>query len=209
MLRCLGRFANRLPISKRPVSSTVVAKVAIKILRMARATASLSPARRVPTPNATKSARYAKTSKGAKQSDEQSEGKTVGTLKPRSADYLKIAEWSEEDGCYVGSAPPLIGPSCHGSNQIEVYKEICEIVEEWLEIMERDGIPVPPPSAQKTYSGKFNLRTGPDLHKTLEIRALQAGESLNTYCVRELTKAVTIRRPSKDQSVRSGSTFSR
>ena len=112
----------------------------------------------------------------------------IGATRPRGADYLKLVEWSEEDDCYVGSALPLIGPCCHGSDQVEVYKELCEIVEEWLEIMERDGTPAPPP-LHKAYSGKFNLRTGADLHKMLDIRATQAGESLNAYCVRELTRA--------------------
>ena len=29
-------------------------------------------------------------------------------LKAKSARYMKIVEWSGEDGCFVGSAPPLI-----------------------------------------------------------------------------------------------------
>jgi predicted HicB family RNase H-like nuclease len=107
-----------------------------------------------------------------------------------SADYLKIVEWSE-DGCYVGSAPPIIGGACHGGDQVKVYRQLCQIVDEWLEIMERDGMPVPAATAGKEYSGTFNLRAGPDLHKALEIRATQAGESLNSYCVQQLGRAVT------------------
>ena len=112
--------------------------------------------------------------------------------KPRGADYLKVVEWSEEDGCFVGSAPPIIGPACHGADEIAVYKELCEIVGEWLEIMERDGVPVPPATLQKDYSGKFNLRTGPELHKALEIRATQVGYSLNAYCVRKLQEGLRL-----------------
>jgi hypothetical protein len=26
-----------------------------------------------------------------------------------SAQFPRLIEWSEEDGCYVGSAPPLVG----------------------------------------------------------------------------------------------------
>ena len=116
--------------------------------------------------------------------------KTAGAAKPRGADYLKIVEWSDEDGCFVGSAPPLVGPSCHGADPVEVYREISEIVEEHLQIREEDGLPIPPATARKEYSGKFNLRAGKDLHKALEIRATQAGESLNTYCVQALTEKV-------------------
>ena len=30
-----------------------------------------------------------------------------------SARYVKIVEWSEEDGCYVGSSPGLFLGGCH------------------------------------------------------------------------------------------------
>lgn len=117
-------------------------------------------------------------------------GATAGVTKPRNADYLKVVEWSEEDGCFVGSAPPIIGPACHGPDQAKVYAELCVIVEEWLAIMEKDGIPIPGPTMQKEFSGKFNLRTGAELHKALAIRAFQAGDGLNDYCVKKLTAAV-------------------
>ena len=31
-----------------------------------------------------------------------------------SARYAKIVEWSDDDNCYVGSAPGLILGGCHG-----------------------------------------------------------------------------------------------
>ena len=61
----------------------------------------------------------------------------------KSDQFLKIVEWSEEDGCYVGSAPPLIGPCCHGNREDQVYRELGRIVDEWIEIHEKDGIPLP------------------------------------------------------------------
>ena len=33
-------------------------------------------------------------------------------LKARAAQYTKVVEWSEEDSCFIGSAPPLVGPCC-------------------------------------------------------------------------------------------------
>jgi predicted RNase H-like HicB family nuclease len=41
-------------------------------------------------------------------------------IKEQARKYLKIVEWSDEDGCYIGSAPPLIGQSCHGKIEAEV-----------------------------------------------------------------------------------------
>ncbi len=59
--------------------------------------------------------------------------------------YIKVVEWSDEDGAFVGQCPGVIGPCCHGSDEVEVYRELCEIVAEWVEIAERDGTPLPPP----------------------------------------------------------------
>ena len=65
----------------------------------------------------------------------------------RSARYVKIVEWSDEDRCFVGQCPGLIGPCCHGEDEAAVYAELCEIVDEWIETLERDGKPLPPATA--------------------------------------------------------------
>ena len=54
----------------------------------------------------------------------------------------------------------------------------------------RGGKGRPPSVLQKEYSGHFNLRAGPRLHKALAIRAAQAGDGLNDYCVKKLAEAV-------------------
>jgi len=64
-----------------------------------------------------------------------------------AARHVKVEEWSEEDGAFVGQCPGRIGPCCHGADEEEVYRESCEIVEEWVEIARRDGRTLPPPTA--------------------------------------------------------------
>jgi predicted RNase H-like HicB family nuclease len=64
-----------------------------------------------------------------------------------SARYIKIVEWSEDDGAFVGQCPGVIGPCCHGSDEAAVYRELCEIVSEWLELAVQDGTPLPPATA--------------------------------------------------------------
>ena len=61
--------------------------------------------------------------------------------------YVKIVEWSDEDQAFVGQCPGIIGPCCHGTDEVEVYRELCGIVEEWIEIAKRDNTPLPPPTA--------------------------------------------------------------
>ena len=47
----------------------------------------------------------------------------------KSAKHIKIVEWSEEDQCFVGQCPGIIGPCGHGDDEVEVYKELCQLVE--------------------------------------------------------------------------------
>jgi predicted RNase H-like HicB family nuclease len=61
-----------------------------------------------------------------------------------SAKYAKIVEWLEEDQCYVGSAPGLILGGCHGNDEKQVFDELCQIVEEAIELYRKENRPLPP-----------------------------------------------------------------
>jgi predicted HicB family RNase H-like nuclease len=110
--------------------------------------------------------------------------------KNRSAGYLKVVEWSAEDGCFVGSAPPLIGKCCHGADEAKVYAELMQIVEEWVAIHGADGRTLPEETAGKQYSGKFVIRIDRALHKAAAIRAMQMGASLNSFVETQLARSV-------------------
>jgi predicted RNase H-like HicB family nuclease len=72
-----------------------------------------------------------------------------------SARYAKIVEWSEEDQCYVGSSPGLIFGGCHGLDEKEVFAQLCDIVEEVIELYKQDGKPLPPPTAGRDFANKM------------------------------------------------------
>ena len=55
-----------------------------------------------------------------------------------SAKYIKIVEWSDEDQYFIGHCPGIIGPCCHGTDEVEVYRQLCKIVDEWIEILHND-----------------------------------------------------------------------
>ena len=58
------------------------------------------------------------------------------------ARYVKRVEWSDEDQCFIGSCPGVIGPCSHGADEVAVYRELCGIVDEWLEVIrDEDGTP--------------------------------------------------------------------
>ncbi len=62
----------------------------------------------------------------------------------QSAKYVKIVEWSDEDNCFVGSCPGLFYGGCHGENEQAVFAELCEIVDEMVDLIQAEGRPLPP-----------------------------------------------------------------
>ncbi|MBT3344922.1 MAG: type II toxin-antitoxin system HicB family antitoxin [Gemmatimonadetes bacterium] len=61
--------------------------------------------------------------------------------------YAKVVEWSDEDQCFVGTCPGLLHGGCHGSDEREVFAELCVIAEETLALYRSEGRPLPPPTA--------------------------------------------------------------
>lgn len=72
-----------------------------------------------------------------------------------SARYVKIVEWSEEDQCYIGSAPGLIYGGCHGDDENVVFAELCQIVEEAIQAYKSDNKPLPPQTSGHDYANKL------------------------------------------------------
>jgi hypothetical protein len=72
-----------------------------------------------------------------------------------SARYVKIVEWCEEGQCYVGSAPGLIYGGCHGMDEVEVFTELCMIVEEAIRLYKADNKALPPATAGLDYANKL------------------------------------------------------
>jgi len=109
---------------------------------------------------------------------------------PRTAaHYQKIVYWSDEDGCYVGQCPALFFGGVHGSDELVVYSELCQVVDQHLAILRADGN-TPPVSDMQEYSGKLTLRIKPALHRALALRAKATGDSLTGQIERTLAKSL-------------------
>ncbi len=72
-----------------------------------------------------------------------------------SARYVKIVEWSEKDQCYVGSSPGLLYGGCHGDDEMAVFAELCQIVEEAIALYRKDGKKLPPPTSGRDFANKM------------------------------------------------------
>ncbi len=65
--------------------------------------------------------------------------------------YVKLVEWSDEDDCFIGSCPELFYGGCHGRDAKAVFSELCQIVEESIELYEREGRSLPPPMSGREF----------------------------------------------------------
>ena len=65
--------------------------------------------------------------------------------------YVKLVEWSDQDQCFIGSCPELLYGGCHGEDPRAVFDELCQIVEETVELYQQDGKPLPPALSGKEF----------------------------------------------------------
>ncbi|MDQ2739815.1 MAG: type II toxin-antitoxin system HicB family antitoxin [Actinomycetota bacterium] len=57
------------------------------------------------------------------------------------------------------------------------------------QVIDDPGEPVPEPMSSRTYSGRFNLRLGEQLHPQARSSAAEQRLSLNQYVIRRLSNA--------------------
>jgi predicted RNase H-like HicB family nuclease len=60
--------------------------------------------------------------------------------------YLKIVEWSDEDKCFIGRVPGLTAGGVHGDDEVAVFRELCQVAEEWVSDLMTRGEPLPVPN---------------------------------------------------------------
>ena len=56
--------------------------------------------------------------------------------------YHKWVEWSDEDQAYVGKCPDLI-TGIHGDDPVEVYRDLCQVLEDVIAHFESEGRALP------------------------------------------------------------------
>ena len=61
----------------------------------------------------------------------------------KSDQYHKWVEWSDEDQTYIGKCPDVI-TGIHGENPVQLYSELCEVVEDVIRHLASEGRALPP-----------------------------------------------------------------
>ena len=93
--------------------------------------------------------------------------------------YTYRVTWSPEDGEHVGLCVEFPSLSWLASSPEDALSGIRQVVASVAKDMQDSGECVPQPVADREYSGKFQVRVPPAVHRALALRAAEEGVSLN------------------------------
>lgn len=95
--------------------------------------------------------------------------------------YTYRVTWSPEDNEYVGLCSEFPSLSYLAKEQVNALDGIVELVHHVLEDMKQSGEIPPEPFSERSFSGKFQIRIPPEMHRLLALLSAEQGISLNRY----------------------------
>lgn len=95
--------------------------------------------------------------------------------------YTYRVLWSEEDQEFVGLCAEFPSLSWLEPEQDAALHGIVKLVDDAIKDMVENDEEIPEPLSLKKYSGRFVVRTTPEMHRRLAILSSEAGVSLNRY----------------------------
>lgn len=105
--------------------------------------------------------------------------------------YSYNIHFSDEDDAYVVSVTELVGCVTHGDSLAEAMEMAHEAVEGHLEVLLSQKQEIPQPISKIKASGKFLVRSNPELHQRLILKSHEEGyKSLNKFVVDKLEKII-------------------
>lgn len=96
-------------------------------------------------------------------------------------------EDDQEYGAFIKEIPSL---SAYGKNYNEAIDNLKLVFEDYVEIQEEDGDPIPSPFGEQDFSGKFIVRGPKTLHRLLTEKANEDGVSLNQEVIFCMTRGL-------------------
>lgn len=110
--------------------------------------------------------------------------------------YTYRVTWSVEDQEFVATCLEFPSMSWLAATQIDALTGLETLIAEITQDMTAQGEPIPDPLAERTYSGKFNLRVGEALHRRLAIEAAEQ-KAQHQRAHRPSTQRRQLSRPSR------------
>ena len=95
-----------------------------------------------------------------------------------------------EHPVWFASVRELRGCMTEADSYEEAVQQIRDAMRAWIEDAIEAGDPVPMPSDEQEFSGKFSLRLPKSLHRDLVLQAEREGVSLNQYITSVLSRTV-------------------
>ena len=101
-------------------------------------------------------------------------------------DYMGIVEYDPDGKVFTGEVIGLRDViTFQGRTPEELEQSFRSSVDFYLEMCQQDGV-----SAQKPFSGRFNIRISPEIHRQIAERAAQRHVSLNQWVAEAVTHAL-------------------
>lgn len=107
--------------------------------------------------------------------------------KPIQYDYLVHTLTDCDDVGYEATIPALDNAVVYGGNVRELEEGIRFAIDSERILRKKEGRAMPPPDANKHYSGKFVVRIDPAVHERLALQAKARGKSLNAYIKQKIS----------------------
>ncbi len=115
--------------------------------------------------------------------------------------YHAGIEYDEDDEIFVGKVIGIADSlNFHGTTVSELKEAFHQSVDNYFELCRAVG-----KKPEKEYTGSFNIRTSPELHRKMCIAAAGEGISLNQFVNNALEKSVK-KRPAQKPAAKSGGT---
>ena len=93
--------------------------------------------------------------------------------------YTYRVTWSENDKEHVGLCAEFPSLSWLAKTPEAALKGIRKVVADVVSDMKSENESIPEPIATRKYTGKFQVRIPPELHRQLSLEATEEGISLN------------------------------
>lgn len=110
---------------------------------------------------------------------------------PLSERYTYRTFWSAEDEEFVATVAEFPLLSWLDESRDKALKGLTSLLEEALAEMLKKNEVIPEPLGERKFSGKLNLRLGPELHKKIALESAEQNESINTFIVKKLSSLVS------------------
>jgi predicted RNase H-like HicB family nuclease len=98
-----------------------------------------------------------------------------------SQPYTYIIEWSDADGCFVGSIAELERNMTCGQTHEEVVSNLKEALVSYVTTSLQNNMEIPEPLNIKNFKGNITYRTSKERHYKLAKQAKLYGKSINTF----------------------------